>query len=168
MRLAWIVALTTATTPLTPAPAPAVALPGAVPPTLTCSVTMPFGRPLTFSPGIGLTPRRVTVRGHLQFTQCTSPDGRAAGLSSAWVSLKATATASCTSARRVRGAAVLTWFGPDGRPVGTSGLRVRADRLATQSPANTVLTGTVRSGPLQGRRARGGITPPAGLLTCVT
>lgn len=160
MHLAWIVSVVAAAGPLSPAAAPPAAL--------TCSVATPFGRPLTFAPAVGLTPRRVTVRGYLQLTGCVSPDGSAAGLSSGWVSLKAAAQAACTSARRVRGSAVMTWFGSDGRPVGTSKLRIRGDRLATQRPADALLTGTVTSGVFRGERVRGGITPPTALLTCAT
>ncbi|TMR94823.1 hypothetical protein [Nonomuraea basaltis] len=162
MNLAWITAVATALGP----PGPAMAMAG--PAVLTCSVATPWSRPLTFTPGVGLTPRQVSVSGYLRLTGCMSPDGSAAGLRSGWVAMKATAHASCTSARRVRGSAVITWFGADGRPIGTSKLRSRGDRLATQSPADTLLSGTVATGPLDGERVRGGITPATGLLTCAT
>ncbi|WP_157549102.1 hypothetical protein [Nonomuraea candida] len=135
---------------------------------LTCAAATPSGRPLTFTPRIGLTPRRVGARGHLELTGCTSPDGTAAFLRSGWASVKATAQASCTSARQVRGSAVITWFGVTGRPVGTSKLRVRADRLVAGEPADTLLNGTVAAGWLAGERVVGGITPPATLLGCAT
>ncbi|UBU11681.1 hypothetical protein [Nonomuraea gerenzanensis] len=135
---------------------------------LSCAVATPAARPLVFEPKLGLTPRRVAARGHLELTGCTSPDGTAALLRSGWGSVKATAQASCTSARQVRGSAVITWFGANGRPVGTSRLRVRADRLVARRPADTLLTGTVAAGWLAGKPVKGGITPAMGLLGCAT
>ncbi|MDX3104917.1 hypothetical protein ACIBO5_29565 [Nonomuraea angiospora] len=156
MYLDWIIAIVTS--------APA-GLPG---PALTCVVATPSERPLAFTPRIGLTPRRVAARGNLQLTGCTSPDGSAASLRSGWVTVKAGAVASCASARDVRGSAVITWFGGDGRPVGTSRLRIKADRLATQHPADALLSGTVAAGALKGERVRGGLSPAAALLGCAT
>ncbi|MEO3873940.1 hypothetical protein ABGB18_34445 [Nonomuraea sp. B12E4] len=158
MHMAWIIAVTAAAVPQSPAE----------PATLTCHVATPAGSPLAFSPSVGLTPRRVTASGHLEFTGCVSPDGTAAALSSGWVAVKATLQTSCTSTRRVRGSAVITWFGLDSRPVGTSKLRVGADRPAIQRPADTLLIGSVTAGPLTGERARGGVTPATALLGCAT
>ncbi|GAA4912139.1 hypothetical protein GCM10023334_011480 [Nonomuraea thailandensis] len=121
-----------------------------------------------FEPEVGLTPRHVQARGHLELTGCTSPDGTATYLRSGWGSVRATAQASCTSARQVRGSAVITWFGVNGRPVGTSRLRVRADRLVAQRPADTLLTGTVAAGRLAKERVSGGISPATALLGCAT
>ncbi|MEV0387833.1 hypothetical protein [Nonomuraea sp. NPDC050643] len=135
---------------------------------LACAVSTPSGRPLVFSPRVGLTPRRVTARGHLELTGCTSPDGSATFLRSGWASVRADAQASCASARQVRGRAVITWFGVTGRPLGTSTLRIRADRLVAQQPADTLLTGDVSAGRLLGKHVRGGITPPAAILGCAT
>ncbi|MBF8185933.1 hypothetical protein ITP53_09275 [Nonomuraea sp. K274] len=157
MYVAWIVAAVVATAPLAPAPARHSSL--------TCAVTTPAGRPLTFTPRIGLTVRHVTARGNLQLTGCT---GAATQLSSGWVSVRATAQASCTSARHVRGRAMITWFGATGRPLGTSRLRIRADRLIAQHPADTLLTGTIARGALSGVPVRGSITPPTALLGCAT
>ncbi|SDM68721.1 hypothetical protein [Nonomuraea jiangxiensis] len=160
MHMAWIIVVAAAAAPQTPAPhAPAA---------LACHAATPAGDPLTFSPSVGLTPRRVTARGHLELTGCVSPDGTATALSSGWVAVKATALASCTSTRQVRGSAVITWFGLDGRPVGTSKLRVRADGLAVQRPADSLLTGSVTAGPLAGERVSGGVTPATPLLVCAT
>ncbi|MFG1706419.1 hypothetical protein ACFLIM_24795 [Nonomuraea sp. M3C6] len=158
MHLAWIIAIATVTAPQSPAR----------PSALACEVATPSGRPLTFTPRVGLTPQRVTAHGNLQLTGCVSPDGSATYLRSGWVTVKATAQASCTSARHVRGNAVITWFGATGRPVGTSELRIRANQLATQSPADSLLTGTVTAGPLSDERVRGGITPATALLGCAT
>ncbi|MEU8319855.1 hypothetical protein AB0C33_15960 [Nonomuraea sp. NPDC048881] len=135
---------------------------------LSCAVSSPAGRPLTFSPRIGLTAKPVSARGNLQLTGCLSADGSAPYLRSGWVTLKSVGRASCASARQVHGTARITWFGLDGRPVGTSEVRTRADRLATQSPADSFLTGTVVSGPLDRERVRGTITPAMGLLACAT
>ncbi|MFI6636240.1 hypothetical protein ACIBI7_45785 [Nonomuraea fuscirosea] len=182
MNAACILALaTTAGTSLlatAPAPAPPPALAQAVARTpmsasapaaaLTCAVSTPAGRPVTFAPKVGLTPRRVTARADLELTGCSSPDGSAAYLRSGWAVVKAEARASCTSARQVRGRAVVTWFGADGRPVGTSRLRVRADRLVAQRPADTLLTGDVAAGLLVGERVQGGISPATALLDCAT
>ncbi|MET8865018.1 hypothetical protein ABZW11_18935 [Nonomuraea sp. NPDC004580] len=133
---------------------------------LTCAVSTPSGRPLTFVPRVGLTTRRISARGYLEFTGCTSPDGSATFLRSGWVNVKATAQASCATAHRVRGTARITWFGATGRPAGTSKLGIKADRLVARHPADTLLTGTVRTGWLAGRRARGGIAPPTAILGC--
>ncbi|GAA3551602.1 hypothetical protein GCM10022419_034880 [Nonomuraea rosea] len=160
MYMAWIVAAVVAAGP----PVHAAPLPAA----LTCAVATPSGRPLTFAPEVALMPRNVTVRGNLQLTGCASPDGSATPLRSGWVSVKATAQVSCASARQVRGSAVITWFGADGRPLGTSKLRIRADRLATQRPADALLTGHVTAGPLTNERVRGGISPATALLGCAT
>ncbi|MER6000937.1 hypothetical protein ABT120_20385 [Nonomuraea angiospora] len=154
MYLDWIIAIATS--------APA----GLPDPALTCAVATPSERPLAFTPQVGLTPRRVAARGNLQLTDCTSPDGSAPSLRSGWVAVKATAQASCTSARDVRGGAVITWFGGDGRPVGTSRLRIKADRLATQHPADALLAGTIAAGALKGERVRGGLSPAAAILGC--
>lgn len=177
MKLAWIiVAVMAAATPQAWA-APRTTVPsvvladdaGAAPDSaLSCVAAAPQGRPLTFAPAIGLTPRRLSARGNLLLTGCASPDGSAAYLRSGWVTLKGTAQASCASAQRVRGTARITWFGHDGRPVGTSEVRTRADRLATQSPADSLLSGTVISGPLYRERVRGSITPPMAILGCAT
>ncbi|WP_327589435.1 hypothetical protein OHA25_22365 [Nonomuraea sp. NBC_00507] len=175
MKMTWIIAVAAAAGPLTADVAHALSPPVAggprspaatSPAALICAVATPPGRPLVFDPWVGLAPRRAAVRGHLQLTGCTSPDGSATGLRSGWVALKADGVLSCTSARRVRGRAVITWFGGDGRPVGTSSLRGRGDSLATQRPADTLLTGAVTSGPLGGARTRGGIAPDTGLLGC--
>lgn len=160
MNVAWIIAVAAVAGPLSPAPAQTTAL--------TCAVSTPSSRPLTFTPKVGLTPRHVAARGNLQLTGCTSPDGSAAFLRSGWASVKATAQTSCTSARQVRGSAVITWFGVTGRPVGTSRLRVRADRLVAHHPADTLLTGVVAAGWLVGERVRGGITPTTAILGCAT
>ena len=163
MNLAWIVAAAAVAGPLGPlGPAPARTA------ALTCAVSTPSSRPLTFTPGVGLTPRHVAARGNLELTGCTSPDGSATFLGSGWVSVRATAQASCASARRVRGSAVITWFGLTGRPVGTSRVRIRADRLVAQHPADTLLNGTVTAGLLTGERVRGGITPATAILGCAT
>ncbi|WP_344488912.1 hypothetical protein [Nonomuraea monospora] len=135
---------------------------------LSCAVATPADRPLVFEPKVGLAPRRIEARGHLELTGCTSPDGTATLLRSGWGTVKASAQASCTSARQVRGSAVITWFGVNGRPVGTSRLRVKADRLVAQHPADTLLTGTVAAGWLAKERVRGGITPATALLGCAT
>ncbi|MGI5287638.1 hypothetical protein ACQEVF_30465 [Nonomuraea polychroma] len=177
MNLAWIIAVAAAAGPLSADAAHSLSPPWAGGPrspgaassaALVCAVATPPGRPLAFDPWVGLTPRRVAVRGHLQLTGCTSPDGSAPGLRSGWVALRATAELSCTSAHRVRGRAVITWFGWDGRPVGTSTLRSQGDHLATQRPADTLLAGAVTSGPLKGEQTRGDITPGTGLLSCAT
>ncbi|MFC7593372.1 hypothetical protein ACFQYP_63970 [Nonomuraea antimicrobica] len=63
---------------------------------------------------------------------------------------------------------MITWFDATARPVGTSRLRVRADRLVAQHPADTLLTGTVSAGWLVGERVRGGITPATAILGCAT
>ncbi|MGP3960078.1 hypothetical protein ACTWPT_29135 [Nonomuraea sp. 3N208] len=177
MKMTWIIAVAAAAGPLTADAAQALSPPvaggprgpAATPPAaLICAVGTPPGRPLVFDPWVGLAPRRAAVRGHLQLTGCTSPDGTATGLRSGWVALRATGVLSCTSARGVRGHAVVTWFGGDGRPVGTSKFRSRGDFLATQRPADTLLTGAITSGPLGGEQARGGITPDTGLLSCAT
>ncbi|QYC44350.1 hypothetical protein Nocox_33915 [Nonomuraea coxensis DSM 45129] len=158
MDLGWIIVMAVA----------AGAPPAAPPAALTCAVATPPGRPLAFTPPAGLTPRAVTVRGNLQLTGCVSPDGSASALRSGWVSLRATADASCTSAGRVRARASVIWFGWDGRPVGTSTISGGGGSLATHRPADSLLTGTVTYGPLKGRRASGGLTPGAGLVSCAT
>lgn len=192
MNVVWIIAVAAVAGPLSPAsaqttalspaqaaalgpaqgsalgPAQAAALGPARTAALTCAVTTPSSRPLTFAPNVGLTPRSVAARGNLQLTGCTSPDGSAAFLRSGWASVKATAQASCTSARHVRGSAVITWFGVTGRPVGTSKLRIRADRLVAHHPADTLLTGSVAAGWLVGERVSGGITPTSAILGCAT
>ncbi|NRQ36784.1 hypothetical protein HII36_33845 [Nonomuraea sp. NN258] len=137
-------------------------------PALTCTVATPPTRTLTFAPRLGLTPRKIDSRGNLQLTGCTSPDGSASYLRSGWMAVRATSDSSCASARHVRGRAVVTWFDATSRPVGRSVLRIRGDRLATQSPADALLDGTITAGPLSGRRARGGITPVMGILRCAT
>ncbi|MCK2212497.1 hypothetical protein MF672_001585 [Actinomadura sp. ATCC 31491] len=165
MDLAWIIAVAAAAGgPLTPGAVPVLAPPAA----LTCAVATPPGRPLTFAPRVGLTPRPVTVRGNLQLTGCVSPDGSAGALRSGWVSLRATADISCTSARHVRGRAVVVWFGWDGRPLGSSRIRGSEGSLATHRPADTLLGGTVTYGPLKGRPTAGGLMPDAGLIGCAT
>ncbi|SEH02508.1 hypothetical protein SAMN05444920_12746 [Nonomuraea solani] len=164
MNVVWIIAVVTTAGPLSPVPAHNTAQDTA----LTCAVATPSGRPLTFTPRVGLAPRRVTARGHLELTGCTSPDGSATFLRSGWASVRADAQTSCTSARHVRGKAVITWFGVTGRPVGTSKLLVRADRLVEQHPADTLLTGSVAAGRLAGERVRGGITPATAILGCAT
>ncbi|MEV4391307.1 hypothetical protein [Nonomuraea sp. NPDC049607] len=166
MKLAWIIAAAAAATPYASAASPLWAAPDQH--ALTCAVSSPDGRPLTFSPRVGLTARPVSVRGNLQLTGCLSGDGTAPYLRSGWVTLKSVGQASCASARHVHGAVRITWFGLDGRPVGTSQVRARADRLATQSPADSFLTGTVASGPLSGEHVRGSITPAMGILACAT
>ncbi|MEU4514700.1 hypothetical protein AB0G05_34820 [Nonomuraea wenchangensis] len=158
MELAWIIVVAVATG----------AAPAAPPAALTCAVATPPARPLTFTPRVGLTPRPVTVRGNLQLTGCVSPDGSASTLRSGWVSLRVTADASCTSTARVRGRANVVWFGGDGRPLGTSTITGGPGSLATHRPADSLLSGTVTYGPLKGRRASGGLTPGAGLLSCAT
>ncbi|MER7361141.1 hypothetical protein [Nonomuraea wenchangensis] len=158
MDLGWIIAMAVAARTTHAAP----------PAALTCAVATPPGRSLSFAPTVGLTPRRVTVRGNLQLTGCVSPDGSASALRSGWVSLRVTADTSCTSAARVRGRASVIWFGWDGRPVGTSTISGGAGSLATHRPADSLLTGTVTYGPLKGRRASGGLTPDAGLVSCAT
>ncbi|MGR6915275.1 hypothetical protein ACU635_13605 [[Actinomadura] parvosata] len=165
MNVAWVMALVAATG----APGPGAFWPGAAQAVaLSCAAATPAGRPLVFEPKVGLTPRRVEARGHLELTGCTSPDGSATALRSGWASVKATAQASCTSARQVRGSAVITWFGTNGRPVGTSRLRVRADRLVAERPADTLLTGSVTAGRMAGERVKGGISPATALLDCAT
>ncbi|MFG1700553.1 hypothetical protein [Nonomuraea sp. NPDC049309] len=133
---------------------------------LTCAVSTPSEHPLTFTPTVGLTTRRISARGYLELTGCTSPDHSAPFLRSAWVNVKATAQASCATARRVRGTAVITWFGATGRPAGASKLAIKADRLVARHPADTLLTGTVRTGWLAGKRVAGGIAPPTAILGC--
>jgi hypothetical protein len=161
VNLAWIIAFLAAAAPHGAATTPQEIA-------LTCVVATPEGRPLTFTPRIGLTPKRISARGNLQLTGCVSPDGSAGYLHSGWLTLKGTAQASCASARHVRGTARITWFGADGRPVGTSEVRARADHLATQRPADSLLSGTVSSGPLVREHVRGGITPAIGILGCAT
>ncbi|GGS76556.1 hypothetical protein ACFFV7_07620 [Nonomuraea spiralis] len=178
MKLAWIIAAAAVTAPCAwaapqaPTAVRTQALPRARPAAegaaLTCAVSSPKGRPLTFTPRIGLTARPVSARGNLQLTGCLSGDGSAPYLRSGWVTLKSVGQASCTSARHVHGTLRITWFGVDGRPVGTSEVRTRADRLATQSPADSFLAGTVVSGPLARERVGGGITPAMGILGCAT
>ncbi|MEV0615239.1 hypothetical protein AB0I81_18090 [Nonomuraea sp. NPDC050404] len=160
MNVAWVMAVATVWGPLGPVQPHTVAL--------SCSVATPAGRPLVFTPKVGLAPRRVEARGHLELTGCASPGGTAGLLRSGWVSVKASAQTSCASARQVRGHAVITWFDAAGRPVGTSKMRVKADRLVAQQPADTLLTGTVTAGWLKGRRVEGGITPPGAILGCAT
>lgn len=162
MKPAWIIALVAVAAPQAWAAAPARDS------ALSCVAATPTGRPLTFTPEIGLTPRRLSARGNLLLTACASPDGSAAYLRSGWVTLKGTGRASCTSAQHVRGTARITWFGADGRPVGTSEVRTRAERLATQNPADSLLSGTVTSGPLARERVRGSITPAMAILACAT
>ncbi|GAB2934211.1 hypothetical protein ACFMQL_06215 [Nonomuraea fastidiosa] len=179
MNGAWIITLTAATGLLVPphplaADGPQRAVPerlAAAPKrsgkdALTCAVSTPSERPLTFTPRVGLTTRRISARGYLEFTGCTSPDRSARFLRSGWVNVKATAQASCATARRVRGTAVITWFGATGRPAGTSKLGIKADRLVARHPADTLLTGTVRTGWLAGKRVSGGIAPPTAILGC--
>jgi hypothetical protein len=165
MNVAWIIALTATAGYLSSGAGTGGA---AAPVALSCAVATPAAQPLVFEPKVGLTPRRVQARGHLELTGCTSPDGTATYLRSGWASVRATAQVSCTSARQVRGSAVITWFGENGRPVGTSRLRVRADRLVAQRPADTLLTGTVTAGWLAKEPVRGGISPATAILGCAT
>ncbi|MGW4800117.1 hypothetical protein ACWEPC_47640 [Nonomuraea sp. NPDC004297] len=174
MKVAWIVALAATAGVLGPWAADGDGRAGRAKPrprsapaaALSCAVATPAGRPLEFTPKVGLTPRRVEARGLLELTGCASPDGTAPLLRSGWGTVKATVEASCTSARHVRGSAVITWFGASGRPVGTSRLRVRADRLVAQRPVDSLLTGTVAAGWLAKSRVRGDITPAAAILGC--
>ncbi|MGW0805638.1 hypothetical protein [Nonomuraea sp. NPDC002799] len=180
MDLPWIVTVMAAAGAVAPAPPP-VSLPAGVlaampflaparvtVAALTCAADTPPGRPLSFFPRVALAPGRVTARGYLRLTHCVSPDGSATALRSGWLSLKAVSTTSCTSVRDVRGRAVVTWFGADGRPIGTSKLRVKADHFATHRPADTLLTGAVATGPLADQPFHGDITPSGTLLGCLT
>lgn len=142
---------------------------GPVPPAaLTCEVTTPSTRPLRFRPQVKLASAEVSVRGNLELTRCVSPDRSARTLRSGWAAMRATATASCTGARQVRGSALITWFDVTGRPAGTSRLRISADRLVARHPADALLDGTVAEGLLAGERVRGDLDMSAAFLDCAT
>ncbi|MGN9781029.1 hypothetical protein ACTMTF_06355 [Nonomuraea sp. ZG12] len=131
--------------------------------TLACDVGTPPGSPPTFVPALTLMPGQVTVRGALWLSGCHGSRPR---LRSAWVTLRATGQASCAGARGLRGVATITWYNAAGRPIGSSKLRTRGGDLADRSAGGGLLTGTVTSGPLAGRRARGGITSADSVLAC--
>ncbi|MFB4291409.1 hypothetical protein ACBI99_27430 [Nonomuraea sp. ATR24] len=127
---------------------------------LACAVGTPPGSPIVFTPPVGLVPGRVAARGALWLSGCRGKPGR---LRSGWASLRAEGEASCAAVRGMRGHATITWYDATGRPVGSSRLRIRNDELGA---AGALLTGRVTGGPLDGRRARGGIAPEGGVLGC--
>jgi hypothetical protein len=131
--------------------------------TLACDVGTPPGSPPTFVPALTLMPGQVTVRGALWLSGCHGSRPR---LRSAWITLRATGQASCAGARGLRGVATITWYNAAGRPIGSSKLRTRGGDLADRSAGGGLLTGTVTSGPLAGRRSRGGITSADSVLAC--
>ncbi|PZG16795.1 hypothetical protein [Nonomuraea aridisoli] len=137
-------------------------------PVLVCDVATPLVRPLGFTPPVRLVPGRVAVRGNFELTGCASAGRSAASLRSGWAVLKATAQASCTSVRQVRGSVLVTWFDVTGRPAGTSKVRLRADRLVARHPAEALLDGAVTAGRLTGARVHGVLAAPATLLGCAT
>ncbi|SDJ58321.1 hypothetical protein SAMN05421874_102305 [Nonomuraea maritima] len=177
MCVAWLLATLTAAAPLGPvAPVgPPVAgglfgpvLPAEPAVALACEVTTPSTRPLRFRPQVKLASARVSVRGNLELTRCVSPDRSARTLRSGWATMRATAVASCTGARQVRGSALITWFDVTGRPAGTSRLHLGADRPVARHPADALLDGTVTEGFLAGERVRGDLVTTSTLLDCAT
>jgi hypothetical protein len=108
-------------------------------------------------------PGRITVRGALWLSGCHGSRPR---LRSAWITLRATGQASCAGTRGLRGVATITWYDAAGRPIGSSKLRTGGGDLADRSAGGGLLAGTVTSGPLAGKRSRGGITSSDNVLTC--
>ncbi|GAA3148129.1 hypothetical protein GCM10010466_43890 [Planomonospora alba] len=179
--LAVLAAVLAAAAPVTPAaaarPAAPSAVPSAVPPTvpaapsavpvrLACTVATEQGRPVTFTPAVGLLPADVTAKGTLRLSSCTSPDGSQPRLRSGRLTVRGTGRASCTGVTGLRSRGTITWYDSQGRAAGTSRLRTESSELSGTNPADALLVGKVVSGPLKGRRVEGRATPTTGLTSC--
>ncbi|MFC4056876.1 hypothetical protein ACFOWE_01125 [Planomonospora corallina] len=149
----------------TAAPASAAPAPAA-PAKLVCNVATEPGRPVTFTPAIGLLPANVTAKGTLRLSSCTSPDGSHPRIRSGRLAVRGTGQASCTGVSGLRSRAAITWYDTQGRAAGTSRIRSESRELSGTNPADALLVGRVSSGPLKGRRVEGRATPTTSLTSC--
>ncbi|MFI6517751.1 hypothetical protein ACIBF1_19495 [Spirillospora sp. NPDC050679] len=158
-----------ATVPQAPLQAPAKTAPGAPAlkaPALVCEAVTTPDRPVTFSPPVGLLPRRTTVTGAAWLGNCSSPDGTHREIHYGFLSGRATAVASCTKARDIAGEGRITWYDVDGNRLGVTMVRPAQSQILSYNPGDALLMGTALSGPLAGKRIRGSATPTSDVSRC--
>jgi hypothetical protein len=140
------------------APAPAAKL--------VCAAATEPGRPVTFTPAVGLLPAPVDTKGTLRLSSCTSPDGSQSRLRSGRLTMKGSGRASCTGVSGLRSQGTITWYDSRGRTAGTSKIRSASRELSGTNPADALLAGKVVSGPMKGRHVTGSATPTTDLTSC--
>ncbi|WP_067474429.1 hypothetical protein [Actinomadura hibisca] len=133
---------------------------------LTCDVTTEPGHPVTFSPAVGLLPRRVTVSGRAVLDDCSSPSGRHQNIDHGRLIGRGTALASCTKARDITGQAAITWYDARGRDLGITTIKPNTGQVVGYNPGDALLSGTATSGPLTGKNVRGTATPTSDTSRC--
>ncbi|MFC4913013.1 hypothetical protein [Actinomadura gamaensis] len=133
---------------------------------LVCDAATPPGRPVTFSPPVGLIPHRTTVVGVADFTNCFSPNGSRRAVNHGRLTARGTARASCTTARVEDGRGAITWYDAKGRRLGTTTVRPARDQIVGSNPGDAMLSGIATSGLLAGSRVRGTATPTSDVGPC--
>ncbi|MBG0824134.1 hypothetical protein HS048_25840 [Planomonospora sp. ID91781] len=159
-------AATARTAQVSAAPALTDARISAAPAKLVCTAATEPGRPVTFTPAVGLLPAPVETKGTLRLSSCTSPDGSQSRLKSGRLAMKGSGRASCTGVSGLRSQGTITWYDSRGRAAGTSKIRSGSRELSGTNPADALLVGKVVSGPMKGRRVAGSATPTTDLTSC--
>ncbi|NBE97098.1 hypothetical protein FE391_42810 [Nonomuraea sp. KC401] len=133
---------------------------------LTCQVATTAERPITFNPPVRFLPHTVTAQAGLALTGCTASSGT--GIRSGVMTVRSTGRASCAGVQDIRGKGTITWYGADGRKIGTSTLRPSVEKLTGYNPGDMLLSGRVTKGRLAGSKVTGTATPTSTVSTCAT
>ncbi|MCP2337420.1 hypothetical protein [Actinomadura rupiterrae] len=133
---------------------------------LVCDAATPPGRPVTFTPAVGLLPHRTTVTGIADLTNCSSPNGSRRAVHHGRLTARGTAFASCTAARVESGHGTIAWYDAKGRRLGTTTLRPVGSQVVSSNPGDAMLTGVATSGLLSGSRVQGAATPTSDTGSC--
>ncbi|MEU6719343.1 hypothetical protein ABZ897_48445 [Nonomuraea sp. NPDC046802] len=133
---------------------------------LSCAVTIPQSRPLTFQPPVTLRPRAITARGTLVLSSCSSALRTLARVRGGVARVYGRATASCNGVRDLRVRTTVTWYDSRRQTVGTSTVALAADTVARFNPGDALMGGRVTSGLLAGARVYGSTTPTGPTVSC--
>ncbi|TDE48013.1 hypothetical protein E1295_21825 [Nonomuraea mesophila] len=135
---------------------------------LTCQVATTAERPITFNPPVKFLPHAVTAQAGLALTGCTASSPSATGIRSGVMTVRSTGRASCAGVQDIHGKGTITWYGADGRRIGTSTLRPSVQKLTGYNPGDMLLSGRVSKGRLAGSKVTGTATPTSNVSTCAT
>ncbi|WP_274911924.1 hypothetical protein [Streptomyces sp. WZ-12] len=134
---------------------------------LTCAVSTPRGRPLTFDPPLSLIQDTITMHGRLALTDCTTRNKKLKQLRSGQFAFNGSSKSTCTSAQAIHGQGTITWHDAHGHTIGTSTLRPTLRHITTYNPGDVLLGGTVTRGLMSGARVAGSATPTSNVSGCL-
>ncbi|MGW2369690.1 hypothetical protein ACWCZ5_29455 [Streptomyces sp. NPDC001667] len=139
--------------------------------TLKCSLRTAPGGPITFSPPVSNTPKRISAHGAVDLDDCTSPDGRQARIRSGRLVLSGSGLATCSGATGVQGTGTVTWYSGanrTGRVIGRTTVRPTSGGGQGYTPVDSFLSGEAASGLMAGHPFAGTAVPTNDVKRCFT